>query len=147
MFLFIETTDLCAAKILMNSNTSHVFIYHWYPYWSPNGSQIQIHPMFLFIDISDWNWKIKDTFKYIPCFYLSEVQVTLSPLTEKFKYIPCFYLSRAKDAKSGMDSVFKYIPCFYLSFQRLWLFNRFTKFKYIPCFYLSGAVFLYNSYI
>ena len=49
--------------------------------------------MFLFIEKTLLATYDDFKFKYISCFYLSLVSVSLKKLRERFKYISCFYLS------------------------------------------------------
>ena len=53
MFLFIVNAGFNAPTCL-DSNTSHVLIYHSLPSFEYTGNLIQIHLMFLFIDIRNF---------------------------------------------------------------------------------------------
>ena len=78
MLSFIPVLALM-LPIFSNSNTSHVIIYrrNWKGY--DRNSEIQIHPMLSFIaPVKKWG-SCSSVFKYIPCYHLSVMLISLSP--------------------------------------------------------------------
>ena len=114
MFLFILLILLSDLGGL-DSNTSHVLIYHNHVRLkvlmcsNSNTSHVLIYQLNL-------DWLLKEM---------------------KFKYISCSYLSRKYHPKSIYGLLFKYISCSYLSQPRLMNFSIVDSFKYISCSYLS----------
>ena len=170
----------CYLLSFIYSNTSHVFIYRQQSIIRLMWLRIQIHPMFLFIVLPSSSYvssgdsntshvfiyptlnhcwfNVLWQFKYIPCFYLSDIFENGITLWHIFKYIPCFYLSnffyffsipndnsntshvfiyrvnnantQKSERHSNTSHVFIYPHC-------KWVVRRRCQFKYIPCFYLS----------
>ena len=90
----LSTNENFCDKISVNSNTSHVIVYHASPQSKRRGGMIQIHLMLLFISVQAGEVRAGPAFKYISCYCLSMFWEYVQGKRKIFKYISCYCLSQ-----------------------------------------------------
>ena len=96
---YLSSTQGFDEGIKKNSNTSHVLIYLGIPSRNYKGYHIQIHLMFLFIFLHNFDFSSHFVFKYISCSYLSQSLLYTSfsiaiQIHLMFLFIQCRWLFR-----------------------------------------------------